>query len=254
VVPTSKITEIIDSGWGGAHGEFKLPSSVFFVAAPDDSGRLFDLEGSFHSVDAVGAQMLLHALREDRETTAISLARRYGVDAERIREDYDAFFEDLERRKLVYPRGAGPPDVTRFRGSAMLLQPLLTLICRLPLRWQAWALLALARVSIRIFGWDETRRAWVDHAGPAAGLRGTTQQAIGDAVRHAAARHLLGVSCKERSLCCFALCRTARIPASVVLGVSLFPLASHCWCETATGCLTDFPDRCEGFTSVLRYM
>lgn len=252
-MPRFQITEIIDSGWGGAQGAFELPPSVFFVAAPDDSGRLFDLDGSFHSVDAVGARMLLHALREDRETTAISLARRYGVDAARIRADYDTFLDDLKRRKLVYPRGAGPTHASGFHPSVVLLQPVLALICRLPLRFQAWALLALARVSIRIFGWDETRRAWLRHAGPTAGLRGTTQAAIGDAVRQAAARHLFGVSCKERSLCCFALCRTARIPASVVLGVSLFPLASHCWCETATGCLTDFPDRCEGFTPVLRY-
>jgi hypothetical protein len=47
---------------------------------------------------------------------------------------------------------------------------------------------------------------------------------IAEAVRHTAARHLPGVSCKERSLTCWALCRMAGIPASVVLGISLFPL------------------------------
>ncbi len=250
---TSKITEIIDSTWGNTQGEFELPPSVLFVVAPDDSGRLFDLDGSFHSVDAVGTQMLRHALREDRETTAITLARRYGVDASRIRQDYEAFFHDLKSRKLVHPRGARPANTAQRRQPAMLLQPLFALICRLPLRGQAWALLTLARGSIRIFGWNETLRAWLDYPGPTAARWESSQASIGDAVRQAAARHLLGVSCKERSLCCFAMCRAAGIPASVVFGISLFPLASHCWCETAAGCLTDFPDRCEGFTPVLKY-
>ncbi len=249
---TSNITEIIDSEWADAQGQFELPANVLFVVAPDDSGRLFDLEGSFHSVDAVGAQMLRHALREDREATAISLARQHRVGVERVREDYSAFFDDLERRKLVYPRGAGPDNASRRHPPAMLLQPLIAVSCRLPLRWQAWTLLALARLSVRIFGWNETLRVWLNRRGPTTAMRGRTPETIGDAVRHAAARHLLGVSCKERTLCCFALCRTAGIPATVVLGISLYPLASHCWCETTEGCLTDFPDRCEGFTPILK--
>lgn len=250
---TSKITEIIDSTWGNAQGEYKLPPSVLFVLAPDGSGRLFDLEDSFYAVEAVGVRMLRHALREDRETTVSALARRHGVDANRILQDYSDFFQDLERRKLVCPRAALPADAPRSRRPAMLLQPLFALIRRLALRQQAWALLALARLSIRIFGWNETRRAWLDHPGRTAALQGTAAETICEAVRRVAARHLLGVSCKERSLCCWALCRAAGIPASVVLGISLFPLASHCWCETAAGCLTDFPDRCESFTPVLKY-
>jgi hypothetical protein len=114
-------------------------------------------------------------------------------------------------------------------------------------------LLAAARIFIRIFGWNETRRTWLEQPAHCTAAWTPNADAIAEAVRRAAAGHLLGVSCKERSLCCWALCRTAGIPASVVLGISLFPLASHCWCETAAGCLTDFPDRCESFTPVLKY-
>jgi hypothetical protein len=251
---TSRITEIIDSSWGNAQGEYRLSSSVLFVVAPDGSGRLFDLEDSFYAVEAVGVRMLRRALREDRETTVTSLARRHGVAAGRIGQDYDNFFQDLERRKLVF-RGAAPAAPAPHARSAaaeVLLRPLLAVIRHLPLRARTWGLLAAARIFIRIFGWNVTRRAWLEQpAGSTA--RTPDANAIAEAVRRTAASHFLGVSCKERSLCCWALCRIAGIPAGVVLGISLFPLASHCWCETAAGCLTDFPDRCESFTPVLKY-
>jgi hypothetical protein len=249
---TSRITEIIDSTWANAEGQYKLSPSVLFVVAPDGSGRLFDLEDSFYAVEAVGVRMLRCALREDRETTVTALARRHNIDAERIGHDYDNFFQDLERRKLIVPRDA-PAEPERSGRAAPLLVPLLALIRHLPLRAQAWALLATARIFILIVGWNETRRAWLAQPGSEGAHAHVDEKAIREAVRRVAARHLLGVSCKERSLCCWAMCRAAGLQASVVLGISLFPLASHCWCETAAGCLTDFPDRCESFTPVLKY-
>ena len=251
---TSKITEIIDSTSGAPSGEYVVSPSVLFVVAPDGSGRLFDLEDSFYAVEPVGVQMLRESLRQDRETTVRALAQRYGIDAGHVREDYSVFFEDLQRRKLVYLRAARPADRPRARRRTIALVPLFALIRRLPLRLQAWALLASARVSIRLFGWNETVRAWLKYPGRTSTLNGVAEEVICTSVRRVAARHLLGVSCKERSLCCWSLCRAAGIPASVVLGISLFPLASHCWCETAAGCLTDFPDRCESFTPVLKYL
>ena len=250
---TSRITEILDSTFGSAQGEFRLSPSVLFVVAPDGSGRLFDLEDSFYAVEAVGVRMLRRALREDRETTVVSLAQRHKVDPERVGQDYDSFFADLVRRKLVLPHDAAADDAPRSRRAAIFLRPLFALIRLLPLRARAWALLAAARISIRMFGWNETRRVWLEQPGRSGPAKGAAEEAICDAVRRVAARHLFGVSCKERSLCCWALCRMAGIPASVVLGISLFPLASHCWCESAAGCLTDFPDRCESFTPVLKY-
>jgi transglutaminase superfamily protein/coenzyme PQQ synthesis protein D (PqqD) len=230
-----------------------LSPSVLLVAAPDGSGRLFDLEGSFYAVEPVGAQMLRDGLSKDREAAVRDLARRYGVDAGRIREDYIAFFQDLERRKLLYARAHPAAAPSRSRFLTTLLRPLIALVARLPLTLQTWAWLAAARVSIRIFGWNETMRAWLKYHCHASTLRGVGEEVIRASVRSVAATHLLGVSCKERSLCCWSLCRAAGVPAWVVLGISLFPLASHCWCETAAGCLTDFPDRCEGFTPVLKY-
>jgi hypothetical protein len=251
---TSRITEILDSSWGDPQGEFALSPSVLFVVAPDGSGRLFDLEDSFYAVDAVGADMLRRALREDRETTTQAMVQRFGVDVGRIRGDYGALFADLEQRKLVYRQGFGPPAAPpRWRRLARVIPVLVGVTCRLPLRVQAPILLGLARASITFFGWNETRQAWLRYSGPSAAVRGKTHEEIGDLVRRSAAGHLMGVSCKERSLCCMALCRAAGIPASVVLGISLFPLASHCWCESPTGSLTDFADRCEGYTPVAAY-
>jgi hypothetical protein len=226
---------------------------VLFVVAPDGSGRLFDLEDSFYAVEATGVRMLRRAVREERETTVTSMARRHNVDPARVRGDYDAFFADLLRRGLILRSTEIAADAPRSRGASIFLRSLFASIRLLPLRARTWALLAAARIAIRMFGWNETRRAWLEQPARKAPAKGEDDAAIHDAVRRVAARHLFGVSCKERSLCCWALCRAAGIPASVVLGISLFPLASHCWCESAAGCLTDFPDRCEAFTPVLKY-
>jgi hypothetical protein len=148
---------------------------------------------------------------------------------------------------------ADAAEARHSRRAAIFLRPIFSAIRFLPLRVRTWTLLSAARAAIRMFGWNDTRRAWLDLPERTRAAKGVDQAAISEAVRRVAARHLFGVSCKERSLCCWALCRTAGISASVVLGISLFPLASHCWCESAAGCLTDFPDRCESFTPVLKY-
>lgn len=78
-------------------------------------------------------------------------------------------------------------------------------------------------------------------------------EAIDEKVRTIAAKHLLNIGCKERALCCWTLIRSYGLPVKLVLGVDLFPLASHCWCEFGSEILTDYSDRCERFTPILSY-
>ena len=80
-----------------------------------------------------------------------------------------------------------------------------------------------------------------------------TVQTIDAAVRGAASRHAFSVECKERSLSCWSLARAAGLPATVVLGINLFPVAGHCWCESGPWTLSDYEDRCQNFTPVVRY-
>jgi hypothetical protein len=119
-------------------------------------------------------------------------------------------------------------------------------------------MLALATISIHLFEWPGTIAAWRYCLQKKASTRVTgklkrSAQELDEIVRTAAARHPLRVECKERALSCWWLLSSAGIPAKLVLGVQLFPLRCHCWCETGKLVLTDDRDQCEQFTPVLSY-
>jgi Transglutaminase-like superfamily len=76
---------------------------------------------------------------------------------------------------------------------------------------------------------------------------------IDTAVRQAAARHILKVECKERALCCWVLARRAGVPAQLVVGICLFPLEGHCWCECGEWIFSDDRDRCASYHPVITY-
>ena len=80
-----------------------------------------------------------------------------------------------------------------------------------------------------------------------------TASGIDKAVRAVAAHHPLHVECKERALSCWWLLHSADFSAQLVVGVDLFPLASHCWCEMGSFVLSDSQERCQRFTSVISY-
>jgi hypothetical protein len=61
------------------------------------------------------------------------------------------------------------------------------------------------------------------------------------------------MACKERALCCWALARAAGLAATLVVGLQLFPLAGHCWCEVGSWTLSDDRARCDLYTPVIRY-
>jgi hypothetical protein len=118
--------------------------------------------------------------------------------------------------------------------------------------------MTLASVSIRIFGWPKTIAGWYSYLQNHAPSSTTTEleqsvKEIDEVVRRVAARHLFHVECKERALSCWWLLSSAGFSAKLVLGVSLFPLACHCWCETGQFVLSDDQDQCEQFTPVLSY-
>jgi hypothetical protein len=118
-------------------------------------------------------------------------------------------------------------------------------------------LLSTAKLSIRLFGWVRTVAAW-QRRFPAAGsliADGTEAAARGidEAVCSAAAINPLGVACKERALACWALARTAGLPATLVIGIDLFPLTGHCWCEVGPWIVSDHPDNVTRYIPALRY-
>jgi hypothetical protein len=116
----------------------------------------------------------------------------------------------------------------------------------------------LARLSFALFGWAATVAAWQEaHAqfpSRQAGARDAGMiQALDTTVRAAVAFHPVAVACKERALCAWSLARAAGLHASLIVGIELFPMAGHCWCEVAALALGDDQDRCDQFTPVARW-
>jgi len=233
---------------------YKLNPNVAFVLAPDGSGRLFDLENLFYALSPVAARMVQEAIKQDRTTAISLLAKSYGTEKTVIAKDYDALLRDLQERGLISP-SSGPfgSNLPPPRILCVILVPLLRIIQRLPLKARARMLMGVAHVMLQFWGWNTTIYAWLEAHRALDARREYGTSTICLATRAVAARHVLPISCKERALSAWSLCAMEGIKASITLGISLFPLASHCWCWTEEECLSDFSDRCEGFTAIRVY-
>jgi hypothetical protein len=127
-----------------------------------------------------------------------------------------------------------------------------------PLKVKLWFLLGLAWLSFRSFGWSKTIRAWRGYFDssrhPPTSRKMSDPKSLDEVVREVAASHILRVGCKERALCCWSLLHSAGIRGHLVIGVTLYPFAAHCWCESDSNIIGDIVVRCESFTPVLRYL
>lgn len=235
-------------------GEYALGPEVFFIVAPDGSGRLFDMEDFFYAVSPVATKMLQQALSRDRKMAIEVLAQWYGVDANTIAKDYTVLLQNLQEQGLIFskcsPCQSSTPRNGVFPTSLVLL---LRLIRHLPLRLRAWVLMALAHLMLNLWGWNKTVYAWVEAHRLLDVHSEYSRDSIYSTFRIVAAWHLFPINCKERALSAWSLCTMEGIPSSITVGISLFPLASHCWCRTDDGCVSDFTDRCETFTPLLVY-
>ncbi|MFZ1106009.1 MAG: lasso peptide biosynthesis B2 protein [Hyphomicrobiaceae bacterium] len=239
--------------------EYALPQDVILVMVRDGSARLLDMAGNFHAVPPVGARMLQETLANGATAAATRIAEDYGVAHRQVEDDLAVFLRDLEKQGLLCSqrdrRRSGALGVAR-----LLLRPALSAAHRL-LRSpdkQARALLGLARLSFALFGWTATVAVWQEAhahlpARQAGGHDAETVQALDRTVRAAVAGHPVAVACKERALCSWSLARTAGLNASLIVGIELFPMAGHCWCEVAARPLGDDQDRCDQFTPVARW-
>jgi hypothetical protein len=238
-----------------------LAPDVLLLLLRDGTARLLNMAGRFYALPAVGAAMLRDTLQWGASAAAQRTAAEYGVEVRRVQADLDAFLHDLEKQRLIARPLSGQP--TRRAGRvwpALLLGPALrfTYWRHRTHESRAGALLKLARLSFRLFGWARTLALWERHHPPVEGGRSAEEQkgiaqAIDSAVRAVAARQLFRVECKERSLSCWSLARRAGIPAALVVGVNLCPLAGHCWCESGPWTLGDDRAGCADYVPVLRH-
>jgi transglutaminase superfamily protein/coenzyme PQQ synthesis protein D (PqqD) len=231
-----------------ARGAIQLRPDLLLVRAPDGSGRLLDLAGSFYAVDPIAAELLVGLSRGGRTETVRATARRYRVSEQQVAADLDALLTEL-------PLGIGTGGAARPGGRVdPLVVAVLSLLRRVghP-RLRTWLLLAAARVCFATVGWSRTLRWWTSlprRSRPG----GSSAIEIDRRVRRSATGSVLGHTCKERAVVCLAEARTAGLPAAVVLGLSCYPLATHTWCLSDDDVvLGDLPDLCDAFQPVARY-
>jgi len=241
--------------------EFTLSRDVVLLVLKDGSARLLDFNGSFYGLSATAAEMLQQFLTVGREAAARTVADSYSTDVSRIEGDLDLLVRDLLRRGLLRKRGEASVGYAMGSNAAYLFTAPLLWITRAvtnrSFRTRAWALLTIANFSVTVFGWSKSITAWQHFFRSAI----HTDEAPTDAVvyeidavtRDVGACHLLRIECKERALCCWAMLRMMGEAAELVVGVNLYPLASHCWCEVGSIVLTDFEDKCACYTPILRY-
>jgi hypothetical protein len=206
------------------------------LARQDGTGRLIDLErGRFYALDGLGSHLLSLALEHDSDEAVRRIAAEYEVSEKRVRDDWVCFFATLRHKGLVVRR-----------------RP-----CRRPPgRASLWLLLALAWLSLRLLGWMGTVRLWRRGRAPLGAEPAVDEEVrqIDEAVRAAAARHLLNPQCKERALVSWHLLRNGRgLPAELVVGVMSYPFQAHAWVECGGLTVSDERRRCEMYTPAARF-
>lgn len=230
----------------------RLGRDVVILPVDDGSARLLDLDGSFHALSRSGYELLAAALQEGPAAAADRVAALYGVEAARVRADLDRLLADLGRKGLIREPGEPAGTHARIRAARACIRT----FARSPLARSAGPLLIFARLSFAWFGWSETVAAWAEIL-PAAPPSATPPDAdaserIDARVRTLGAR-LPGIDCKERALAAWILLAREGVPASLVVGVHLYPLTGHCWCEAGGRTLTDDALYCRAYTPVARY-
>jgi hypothetical protein len=241
--------------------EYFLPPDVIFVTVEDGSARLLDMAGGFHAVPAVGTRMLQETLTNGAAAAVSRIAKDYGVARQQVQDDLLVFLHQLESQGLLRRQGNRERRRSGSLGLArMLLRPSLHAAHRLLRSPEAKArtLLALARLSFDLFGWTRTVAAWQEvharfPARPPGEPEADTIQALDTVLRAAVASHPVAVACKEQALCSWSLARASGLNAVLVVGIDLFPIAGHCWCEVEGQPLGDDCERCDRFTPVARW-
>lgn len=241
--------------------DYLLVPNAILLLLQDGTARLLNLDGEFYAISATGALILKETLKGGSTTAVNRLVAEYELDTTQALNDVLVFLQGLENKGVIYhPKDSSPQVKGIGFDLSLLTLPLLWLISSLPasLQIRTWLALALAYLSIRLFGLPGTIKAWQTPKRQASLIADNQEmtflmKSVDLAVSEATACHLLKVECKERALCSWWLARFAGIPAQIKLGVYLFPFATHCWCEVSSEVIGDDKERCEHFTSVLTY-
>ncbi|HJQ59384.1 MAG TPA: lasso peptide biosynthesis B2 protein [Vineibacter sp.] len=248
-----------DGAPASGDGDYLLqPDAAVFVT---DSGHAFvlNMADQFYAVPPVGALMLQRTLQQGEDSALRAVVDRYDVDRSVAQADLHRLLADLRQRGVLRRRGEPQRSPRRAFGAGMIarLASRIAAIAPSP-KARAVAMVALARLSLLLFGWSATFSAWrrrvpLPPAVQAVGPR-LSVDTIDAVVRSAASRLPSGASCKERALAAWALTRLAGLPSSLIVGIMQHPLRAHAWCETADARVVgDDVTICRRYQPVFRY-
>lgn len=241
--------------------EYRLAADTVFLLLEDGTARLLNMGSSFYAISATGADLLLKTFRWGSIQAIEKTSERYQIPDEQVRRDLNRFLDQLKTRRLILTEQVSEAQQRTRRITCKWLIGML--LGRSGARAyltkaRVWKLLALAKISFLLIGWSRSITLWRRHFPVVLRCEqdrhpGRTAKVIDEMVRESAAGHFLGIGCKERALCTWALLRSSGMAATLVVGVDLFPLATHSWCEFDSMILSDFRDRCESFIPILKY-
>jgi hypothetical protein len=234
-----------------------LTPHVTLVLAQDGTARLLDMGGGFYALSAIGAQMLQETLEQGSDAAVRELAQRYQVSPSRVRADLGALLQQLSRQGLLRNEQQGSCDAKLW--LAQILVPCLFVTRYLSCgRTRVALMLTFAKLALLCFGWGRTVTVWqrcLRRFVPRdrAPLDEHKVRSLDQAIRRMAAGHPFPMACKERALSCWALLHWAGVPATLVVGLEIFPLMGHCWCEAGQWIISDYDDNCDLYFPVRRY-
>jgi len=215
------------------------------VPSRDGGIRLLNLRGGFFALDAA-ASCTARALVEGGHGVAVteevrSLARELeGAGLLEAGSDGSSanptLGDRISRGLVTFVRPSPEPETFGRR-----LLPVLKLALAAT-NWECAVELCAAAIR------RDARRTT-----PAATKRGETLAGLDRVARRVAARSTFRAECKERALLFWTLAGRLGVAVELVVGVRLYPLEGHCWCEDGGVHLSDDATRCMMFRPIRRY-
>lgn len=243
-------------------GDYALADGVAWLKAEDGSSRLFDLERSSFGLNESATRMLDGILNGTIHGTVQDLANEFHVDRATLSADLAELVKRLESSGLVVRSGC---DRNK---DGNLLHRLLGATCHLivsrivarssRIRTEASLALSVLRVAVRVLSVSQLA-AVLDRSLPAGdqpldgGAAARVVDEVEATIMSSVHRLPLETACKERALCCWFMLRRRRVPAELLVGVTLNPVSGHSWCQYGDRIVGDTIDRCCDFTVIWRH-
>jgi transglutaminase superfamily protein/coenzyme PQQ synthesis protein D (PqqD) len=228
----------IDVSSKAMENRYVLSPSVIFVPVEDGTARLLDMDGEFFAVSTTGARMLQETLSRGPAAAAEVVAREYKIDENRAKADLDAYLDELQRKGLIATSRLPKASTAGKVVESLFLRLALHLIdrCLWSRSAKASGMLIWARIAVHSAGWIRTVQVLSSYyrqkpQDPGIARFEEAVKDVNDSLAQAGALQFFRMNCKERAMCCWALLRSAGLPAALVVGISLVPLSAHCWCR-----------------------